>query len=73
MCITRRQRLRHERHRRHASPLGLFDAGHWIEVEHDDATHQLRVIGAASSDEVRARRSGHYRGDHESQEVGSRR
>lgn len=42
--------------------LGLFHAETWIEVEHDDSTHQLRVIGAASIDEVRARRSGHYEG-----------
>jgi SAM-dependent methyltransferase len=40
--------------------LDLFDAPTWIEVEHDETTHQLRVIGTASMDEVRARRSGHY-------------
>ena len=40
--------------------LGLFDVEQWVEVEHDDATHQLRVIGAMSSEEAQSRRQGHY-------------
>jgi len=40
--------------------LGLFDVEQWVEVEHDDTTHQLRVIGALSADEAQSRRSGHY-------------
>jgi SAM-dependent methyltransferase len=40
--------------------LDLFDAPTWIEVEHDDATDQLRVVGRVSEEQARTRRSGHY-------------
>jgi SAM-dependent methyltransferase len=40
---------------------GLFDAGECIEVDHDPDTHQLRVLGARSFDDVcRPDASGHY-------------
>lgn len=39
----------------------LFDAGPCVEVEHDERTHQLRVLGTHSFDElVRSGASGHY-------------
>jgi len=40
--------------------LGLFDVEQWVEVEHDDTTHQLRVVGALSAEEAQSRTSGHY-------------
>jgi SAM-dependent methyltransferase len=40
---------------------GLFDATECVEVEHEEATHQLRVLGATALDRVvRERRDGHY-------------
>ena len=40
---------------------GLFDAGECVEVEHDESTHQLRVLGTLTFDDVlRAGRDGHY-------------
>ena len=40
---------------------GLFHAGDCVEVEHDPATHQLRVLGRASLDVVRRTATGgHY-------------
>jgi trans-aconitate methyltransferase len=39
----------------------LFDASACVEVEHDPETHQLRVLGRASFDDVRAQTDGgHY-------------
>ncbi|HET7217989.1 MAG TPA: hypothetical protein VFJ02_08065, partial [Vicinamibacterales bacterium] len=41
--------------------MRAFAAGDCTEVEHDAATHQLRVLGRASFDELRQRSSaGHY-------------
>jgi SAM-dependent methyltransferase len=34
---------------------GLFVPGEWVEVEHDPATHQLKVMGRSSFDEARRR------------------
>ncbi len=40
---------------------GLFEPGPCVEVDHDPVTHQLRVLGRASFDEVlRSDSSGHY-------------
>ncbi len=40
---------------------GLFEAGVCMEVDHDPATHQLRVLGRASFDTLRlAAEGGHY-------------
>lgn len=40
---------------------GLFDAGRCVEVDHDPATHQLRVLGERSFDELcTATDGGHY-------------
>jgi hypothetical protein len=40
---------------------GLFDAGECVEVEHDPATHQLRVLGREAFDALRvAEDGGHY-------------
>jgi len=40
---------------------GLFDAGACVEVEHDESTHQLRVLGIRTFDDVRREgRDGHY-------------
>lgn len=39
----------------------LFDAGRCVQVEHDEATHQLRVLGSSTFDQVvREGRDGHY-------------
>jgi SAM-dependent methyltransferase len=44
-----------------AAATGLFEASECIEVDHDPDTHQLRVLGTVSFDEVcRPRTSGHY-------------
>lgn len=41
--------------------LGIFDAGPCVEVEHDESTHQLRVLGAPTLEEVLQREGdGHY-------------
>ena len=41
--------------------VGVFHAGECVEVEHDESTHQLRVIGTQALEEVlRNRRDGHY-------------
>jgi SAM-dependent methyltransferase len=46
---------------RQCADSGLFDAGACVEVEHDGATHQLRVLGTSTFDEVvRGGRDGHY-------------
>ena len=43
------------------SDTGLFDAGECVEVEHDPATHQLRVLGREAFDTLRAAEDGgHY-------------
>ena len=43
------------------SDTGLFDAGECVEVEHDPATHQLRVLGREAFDTLRtAEDGGHY-------------
>jgi hypothetical protein len=40
---------------------GLFDAGECVEVDHDPATHQLRVLGRKAFDTVSASDAqGHY-------------
>jgi SAM-dependent methyltransferase len=40
---------------------GLFDAGECLEVDHDPATHQLRVLGREAFDTLRlAAEGGHY-------------
>ena len=40
---------------------GLFDSGECVEVDHDPATHQLRVLGRKAFDEVAASDAqGHY-------------
>jgi hypothetical protein len=40
---------------------GLFDAGVCVEVDHDPATHQLRVLGREAFDTLRlAGEGGHY-------------
>jgi SAM-dependent methyltransferase len=45
----------------HCADSGLFDAGECVEVEHDEATHQLRVVGSLTLDQVlRTERDGHY-------------
>lgn len=39
----------------------LFDAGDCVEVEHDESTHQLRVLGTSTLEDVlRRERDGHY-------------
>ena len=40
--------------------VGLFVAGDCIEVEHDDGTHQLRVVRRMPLDEARRHAGGHY-------------
>lgn len=40
--------------------LGCFAAGECAEVEHDDSTHQLRVIRRMPFDEARRQAAGHY-------------
>jgi SAM-dependent methyltransferase len=41
--------------------IGLFDAGECVEVDHDPHTHQLRVLGRTSFEEVcRSASMGHY-------------
>jgi SAM-dependent methyltransferase len=42
------------------SRLGLFATGECVEVEHDDSTHQLRVIRRMAFEEARRRDDGHY-------------
>ncbi|MGE4054915.1 MAG: class I SAM-dependent methyltransferase [Vicinamibacterales bacterium] len=45
----------------HVAQTGLFEAGDCIEVEHDPATHQLRVIRRITFDDARRRADGkHY-------------
>lgn len=45
----------------HVAQTGLFDAGDCIEVDHNPATHQLRVNGLATFDDVQRRTEGkHY-------------
>lgn len=45
----------------HVAQTGLFEAGDCIEVDHDPATHQLRVHGRTAFDDVRQRAEGkHY-------------
>ena len=40
---------------------GRFDAGVCVEVDHDPATHQLRVVGTEAFDTLRqAADGGHY-------------
>jgi SAM-dependent methyltransferase len=40
--------------------LPLFEAGECVEVEHDDDTHQLRVIRRLHFDDARGQGAGHY-------------
>ena len=42
------------------SRLGVFEIGDCAEVEHDDATHQLRIIRRLPLGEAEQRRDGHY-------------
>lgn len=46
---------------RQCAETQLFDAGDCVQVEHDEATHQLRVLGSLTFDEAaREGRDGHY-------------
>jgi hypothetical protein len=40
--------------------LGFFEVGECVEVDHDPATHQLKVVGTRSFDEARALAAGHH-------------
>jgi len=40
--------------------LGIFEAGECVEVEHDDASHQLRVIRPIPFEDAARRTGGHY-------------
>ncbi len=40
--------------------LGLFEAGECVEVEHDDGSHQLRVIRRMPFEQARLETAGHY-------------
>jgi 2-polyprenyl-3-methyl-5-hydroxy-6-metoxy-1,4-benzoquinol methylase len=40
--------------------LGFFEVGECVEVDHDPATHQLKVVGTRSFEEARALAAGHH-------------
>jgi SAM-dependent methyltransferase len=40
--------------------LDLFDTGECVEVEHDDRTHQLRVVSHLPFEQAEARAAGHF-------------
>jgi SAM-dependent methyltransferase len=43
-----------------AADLGFFETGPCVEVDHDPATHQLKVVATRSFDEARALGPGHH-------------